>query len=226
MEKQNVHVGHRKRLRILVDKVGVDSLSEVQVLEYTLTFVFPRCDTNPIAHSLLETFGTFSKVLDAPWWEVAKVKGMGEETAKMLTTFPQIFFEYQRNKLGKKQKLLNRGDAQKFCMALLESRPKEEFYAICLNANSEVKAICKIAKGRTDEVSVNTRDIADVITRESPTGMVITHCHPDLSASPSTADIASTREIKKLLDMLGVQLIDHIIIGVESIFSFWENGMI
>ena len=60
-----IHDGHRQRLKDRFQKEGLDGFTEVQALELLLFYALPRQDTNPIAHRLLERFGSFSNVLDA-----------------------------------------------------------------------------------------------------------------------------------------------------------------
>ena len=62
----SVHEGHRERMRRQLKTSGMDSLSDVQVLEVALYYAIPRRDTNEIAHALLRRFGSLSGVLEAP----------------------------------------------------------------------------------------------------------------------------------------------------------------
>ena len=78
------HEGHRQRLRRRFLLEGLDNFDEVQVLELLLFYAIPRRDTNPIAHALLEQFGSLSGVLEAPVSALAQVPGMGENGATLL----------------------------------------------------------------------------------------------------------------------------------------------
>ena len=69
------HEGHRQRLRRRFLLEGLDNFDEVQVLELLLFYAVPRRDTNPIAHGLLERFGSLSGVLEAPVSALAQVPG-------------------------------------------------------------------------------------------------------------------------------------------------------
>ena len=61
----NPHKGHRERLKLRFLESGLDSFTDVQALELLLFYAIPQKDTNPIAHALLERFGSLSQVLDA-----------------------------------------------------------------------------------------------------------------------------------------------------------------
>ena len=80
-EEKNIHAGHRERLSNLVAKAGIENVSDVQALEFVLTYIFPRGDVNPLAHRLLDKFGTFADVLDADPIELESAKSIENDFA-------------------------------------------------------------------------------------------------------------------------------------------------
>lgn len=82
MENKNPHINHRKRLYALTEKIGIDNLTDIQAMELLLTYVIPRKDTNEIAHALLDEFGTFAGVLEAPISALEKIQGLDTERLK------------------------------------------------------------------------------------------------------------------------------------------------
>ena len=70
------HEGHRERVYNRFLREGLDNFEEHQALELLLFFAKPRCDTNALAHQLIDRFGSFAQVLDAPVSELLKVKGV------------------------------------------------------------------------------------------------------------------------------------------------------
>ena len=81
----SIHEGHRQRMRRQLKTSGMDSLSDVQVLEVLLYYAIPRADTNPIAHRLLERFGSLSGVLEAAPDELLNIEGMGDAAAQLIS---------------------------------------------------------------------------------------------------------------------------------------------
>ena len=81
-----LHGGHRHRLRQRFIQEGLDSFTEVQVLELLLFYSIPRIDTNEIAHLLIQRFGSLAQVLDTPVEELQKVPGIGENSACCCTS--------------------------------------------------------------------------------------------------------------------------------------------
>ena len=100
--EKHPHSGHRKRLRNLIDNVGLKSLNDIQIVELILTLTHARCDTNVIAHRLVDKFGSVSKILDADIQSLMEVEGIGLVTAQTLTYLPQIFDIYNEDKNKKK----------------------------------------------------------------------------------------------------------------------------
>ncbi len=89
------HVNHRRRMRERVRRTGLDQLPPHEVLEYLLYHSIPRGDVNPLAHRLLNLFGTVSAVLHAPREELIRVEGVGESTVRMLHAAASLVEAYR-----------------------------------------------------------------------------------------------------------------------------------
>lgn len=79
-----LHEGHRKRLKARYERAGLLDFADHEILELMLFEFLPRVDTNPIAHRLLDRFGTLDRVFAASEQELCEVEGIGPKTAKML----------------------------------------------------------------------------------------------------------------------------------------------
>ena len=90
----SVHNGHRERMRQEFLSGGLAHFSEPRVLELLLFYSRPRGDVNPLAHQLLETFGSLAGVLDDTPTDLAHVPGMGENTEAQLKLIPAIAARY------------------------------------------------------------------------------------------------------------------------------------
>ena len=92
-----IHDGHREKKRQQFLQHGLDSFAEHEVLELLLFYAIPRKDTNPIAHALMDRFGSLDAVLSAPVEELCRVKGVGESAAALLKLIPQV---YRRSRMA------------------------------------------------------------------------------------------------------------------------------
>ena len=85
-----IHDGHREKMRQRFLKGGLESFADHEALELLLYYAIPRKDTNPIAHALMDRYGSLSAVLTAPVEDLRKVEGIGENAAVLLKLAPQL----------------------------------------------------------------------------------------------------------------------------------------
>lgn len=222
MEKKNIHIGHRKRMRELVDKVGLENLNEIQALEFVLSYVIPMKDTNILAHELLKKFGSFSNVLDAPVKELEKTNLLGESSAKMLSQMKSIFQFYKLNKLKGQVSLKNIYELNKYFKNLLEDFEKENLYAIALTQTGGIVASRCLAVGSNKLITVEKRELADFAFTNKVQKIALGHNHPMGTSTPSKSDDEVTSKIKTWLNSIGVELVDHVVVGIDGTFSFKE----
>ena len=109
-EKSALHKGHRQRLKQRFLSDGLDQFEPHNVLEILLFFGIPQKDTNPIAHELINIFGSLSAAFDAPFEELLKIKGMTENAAVLMKMVPAIFRRYELDKLDQSAVLKNSRD--------------------------------------------------------------------------------------------------------------------
>lgn len=91
---QNVHAGHRARMRSLVENVGLERLNQHQILEYLLFFTIPRINTNPLAHGAVKKFKTVGNALTALPKELMDVKGIGLNSAVFLSALGNFYVKF------------------------------------------------------------------------------------------------------------------------------------
>ena len=94
-----VHDGHRDRMRKRIEQYGIDSLQDHEVLEYLLYAVVPRKDTNELAHTILDEFGSLGNVFDQPIERLQKVKGISYNMAIFLHSLSDVSRRYYRKSL-------------------------------------------------------------------------------------------------------------------------------
>ena len=85
-----IHDGHREKVRARFLAAGLDAFADHEALELLLYYAIPRRDTNPIAHALMERYGSLSAVLEAPVEDLRKVEGVGESAAVLLPPVPPL----------------------------------------------------------------------------------------------------------------------------------------
>ena len=224
-EDNNIHAGHRERLLETVYKVGLYGLSDVQVMEFILFYVFPRGDVNPLAHRLLDKFKNISTVLDASLNDLAVVKGMGQTSAKKLKSIVEIFNIYTSSKANKDDGLSNFGDIYGYAESLLRHKNTEELYVFGFNSSGEFVADRCLARGTLKMVGIDMREISNFVNTYNVPIVYVAHNHPDNSCKPSKQDIVSAEELKRKFEFSGCELRDNFIVGNDGIFSIYEKGL-
>ena len=104
MEDKNnisIHSGHRERMREKYRAAGLDAFSSHEVIELLLFYANKRSDTNPVAHRLIEHFGSLPAVLEAEYDDLIKVDGVGDTAATLITLMPHLFRRYTSEKAEK-----------------------------------------------------------------------------------------------------------------------------
>ena len=227
MEKnKNTHSGHRQRLRDIVNNTDVTALPEHQILELILTFVLPQKDVNPLAHELLNEFGSLANVFDASKDELMKIDGVGEIVASFLSFCSKLPEIYNKSRANSKIKLNNAKEIIKFLRDSIAITSIEKFYYLCLNAKGEVLCLKAIGSGSVTQLYINNRELIQQILKFPTQTVVICHTHPHGVLRPSDNDIAFTNNLKEILDSLCIRLCDHIIISPDGYFSFFQNKML
>ena len=221
-----MHEGHRDRVKNRFLNEGLDYFDQHQVLELLLFYAIPYKDTNSLAHDLIDKFGSLSAVLEADISELRKVKGVGKNTAVMLSMMPQLCRRYLNDKWGNRPQLASTRKAGEYIVTLFSGRLTEVFYAICLDAQNQVTHPALVHEGTIDTAPVYPREIVQAALRHQATGLILAHNHPGGSLNPSGADIDATRKIIEACDTVSIRVIDHIIVAGEKYYSFADNGLI
>ena len=221
---KHMHNGHRQRLTDTILNAGLRNVSDVVALEFILTYVIPRADTNDLAHRLLNKFGSMVEVLNADPNFLAEVEGMGETSAKKLHLFVDIFDYYTEKVLARKYSFKYRGQMTDYFESLLRFKGVETTYIVGVDASFRVKASYKLGEGGLLSVGISTHQIAKFITSVKPAYVVLAHNHPQGSCKPSLGDIEGTDVVENLVNSLGVKMIDHLIVGMDGIYGIKSKG--
>lgn len=222
----NIHAGHRTRLRNFANENGISNMPQHQALELLLSYVIPQKDTNPIAHDLMNEFGSFSAVLDAKPEDLIKVKGVGSKTADFISEIKEFFYLYKKSKLNKIIKINNTRDVFFFVSELIGDKPYEEILLVVVDGNNYVKHYETISKGVSNATSLNLRNLLQIVFKHNASNVIIAHNHPSGSAKPSTADDKLTKLVLTSLTLNGINLLDHMIVGTTNYYSYFIDGKI
>lgn len=220
----SVHNGHRDRMRQRFLQEGLDGFTDIQVLELLLFYCISRKDTNPIAHALLEQFGSLSQVLEAPVEELCKVEGIGENAAVFLQLVTQVGRYYLTDRVSKIKVLPTLESCAEYMRPLFFGRKVEMVYLLCLDAKCKVLCCRKIAEGSVNSTGISVRKIVEMALAANASSVVLAHNHPGGLAIPSSEDVAVTRRVVAALQAVEIHFIDHIVVADDDYVSMVQSG--
>ena len=220
----SVHKEHRQRLRKQFLDGGLKNFTEYQILELLLFYVIPRQDTNPTAHALIERFGSLSKVLDAPIYELEKVKGVGPNAALLLRLITEVSKSYVLDRTQKERAMNSMEDCCEYLKYCFVNKRVEAVYMLCLDAKCKMLSCKEVGVGSVNSANVPIRRIVEMALAENATSVILAHNHPSGDARPSTEDISTTRRVAAALSMVDVILADHIIVADDDYVSLTQSG--
>lgn len=227
MPDDNLHIGHRERLRKRFLEEGLDTFDDHQVLELLLFHAIPRGDTNPTAHRLIRRFGSLSAALEADPKDVASVEGIGDKAAVFLSMIPQVTRRYFHDRVLRDRPKLSTSEAvTEYLIPLMAGRPEEVFYVLCLDTQCRVVYPALVSEGTVKEAAVYPRHVVEEAIRHRAASVILAHNHPAGTAKPSQQDHQLTRLLVHALGPLDIKVLDHIIVAGDQAFSFAREGIL
>ena len=220
----SIHAGHRARLRQRFLKEGLSGFSEHEVLELLLTYAIPQRDVNPLAHRLMERFGSLAGVLEAGPDDLMQVDGIGESAAAFLVLMPQLMGVYQHSALGERPVITDLSTARRYVQALYVGVHEEHLYMICLDQRGRVLCPALLHKGTVDQVQLYPREVVETALRHHAHAVLLVHNHPSGSPEPSQDDYDVTRTLISALNVIGVRVVDHLIVSPGGLYSMMHNS--
>ncbi len=217
---ENVHKGHRMRLKQRFVEHGLDNFNDINALELLLCFAIPRRDTNVIAHRLLDHFGSFKNVCEVSIDRLTDVNGVGESAAILINLVAAMAKRYMLecnsitgsslddvNKLGK------------YMASLFMYEKVEVAIAVCLDNMLRPISVTEIGRGVVNITPISKKRLIDAVVTSNAASVALAHNHIGSVIYPSDEDIAVTKDISNLLKSIGVRLTDHIIVMGSEYYS-------
>ena len=219
-------------MRERFEKVGFEGWSKVEILEFLLYSVYTRCDTNPIAHRLLDyNRDSFVKLLnnaDDPAMS-EYVEGVGRNTLLFLRSL-RLFMDYYRDEEVKENPIrLTSDNFADFLRTVKFSDEKEEIILICLDRGMRSKCLIRLTEQSDYDFAVAKIDkVVRAATQSGASNVILVHNHPSGNKMVSVDDITMTIRMRDILNPFGIHLVDHFIVcgdDVVSIFMTMAKSM-
>lgn len=215
----SIHKGHRERVRnkFFANGCSLNGFYEHQVLEMLLFFSHVRTDVNPLAHKILNHFGSLSAILNAGVNELINF-GLSPNTA-MLIKLVNAIPAYSEEMQYQNAVFTSVDSVMDFTCTLLKNHSDERICVLCLNADRKLLHYEYINIGLPDKTEFPFRRAVEIALNHKAVNIVIAHNHPSKSEEPSSQDISCTKAIDVMLHGLGIKLLEHIIVAYPYCYA-------
>lgn len=210
------HTGHRERLR---QKFLDGRLADYELLELLLGYAIPRRDVRPLARMLIAQFGGVGAVLAAPVDKLTRIPGMGRNTAVFIKSINQLMIIGYHDDMKSQSIFHDRRTLANYCKAQLMGKTIEEVHTLYLDVDYRLLSDEVHTRGTWDESSVYPREILKRALVLNARNVVMVHNHPTIGRSFSQDDIKITAQVQELLNSVGIELYDHLVVSGTIVYS-------
>jgi len=219
--------GHRNRVKERFWKEGPESFSDEDLLELLLFFGIPRKDTRGLARELLKAFGgSLSRILDTEVQALLEFPQLGPSAILPLKVVHEVARRYLRARLLEAPYLKSPKEVYQYLLYELKGEKKEVFMVIYLASDNRVLSLERVFEGTITESAVYPREVFGKAYALKASQIILAHNHPSGNLVPSEADRHLTKLFLLAGRLLHLKVLDHLIVGGDSYFSFAEEGLL
>jgi len=201
-------------------RIGEGALSLVELL----ALIVGGPQQLEIAVALLAQFD-LPGLAQANLSELDAVPGLGEASAARVKAALELARRLALVAAGEKPQICNPTDAAVMMMAEMSHREQETFWVLFLNARNRVIGSQELYRGDLNQSPVRVGEVFREAVRRNCAAIIIGHNHPSGDPSPSPEDVSVTHELASAGKLLGVEVLDHLVIGQQRWVSLRERGL-
>ncbi|MEK5185748.1 RadC family protein [Solibacillus sp. FSL W7-1324] len=222
MKIHDVHEADRPRERLI--RQGAKSLSNQELIAILLGTGTKRESVLTVANRVLINFEKLHNLKHATLEEITEIKGIGEAKAVLLLAAIELGRRLASKDLEERFTIRSPEDAATFLMQDMTSLQQEHFVCLFLNVKNQVLHKQTIFVGSLNASIVHPREIFREAVKRSAASIICSHNHPSGIPTPSPEDIDVTTRLYEAGKIVGVDLLDHVIIGDHQFISMKEKG--
>lgn len=219
---RDVHQDDRPRERL--KRQGAESLSNQELIAILLRTGTKEESVLHIANRVLTSFEQLHELKHAAIEEIMSVKGIGEAKAIQLLAAIELGRRMSQQRIEDRYTIRSPQDAATYLMADMTALLQEHFVVLFLNVKNQIIHKQTIFIGSLNASIVHPREIFREAVKRSAASLVCAHNHPSGNPAPSPEDIEVTKRIQEAGYIIGIELLDHVIIGDHQFISLKEKG--
>jgi len=217
-------VSERPRERL--QKFGVESLSAQEILALILGRGISGESVMVTAQRLLSEFGSLKGIADASVEELSQVKGIGIAKASQIKAAFELANRLEGySETAKKPLVKTPEDVASLVKSRLKGKKREHFLALLLDTRNQLIKVSEISVGSLDTSVVHPREVFKEAISASAASVIFVHNHPSGDPTASEDDIKLTKRLAEAGEVVGIDVLDHIIIGDKNYLSLKREGL-
>jgi DNA repair protein RadC len=220
------YLEHRDRLRQRILGKGAQSLADYEVVEYLLMSALPRRDVKPTAKALIARFGSLAGVLAADPRDLADIAYVKDSAIATFKIAHEAARRMAREELADKPVISSWDQLLAYCRIAMGHDKVEQFHLLFLDRKNRLIADEAQQRGTVDHTPVYPREVVKRALELGASALILVHNHPSGDPTPSSADIAMTREVREAAETLGISVHDHLVIAKSGHASFRALGLL
>jgi DNA repair protein RadC len=205
---------------------GAAALSDTELIALFLGSGLPGHNVFEVARSLLARFGSLRAMLDATPADFKGLRGIGPAKVAVLLAVVETARRALAEKARERPLIDSPGAVEDYLRLLIGSRPYEVFVCLFLDARHRLIHTEESSRGSLTRMAVYPREIVRRALSLNAAGLIVAHNHPSGAAKPSASDRRLTRVLRDSLALIDVRLVDHLVVGANTVFSFAHAGWI
>ncbi len=224
MHVKDIPKEERPRERFL--KVGVSNLTNQELLSILIKTGTKKYSAMDLALKILNEIGNIKILKDVNVSKLMNIEGIGIVKAIEISTAIELGKRIYFNSPNHKEKLINANEIYNSCKYLFVGKMQEEFYCLYFNNKQELIERKLLFMGTINRSVVHPREIFKEAYLTSASSIVCIHNHPSGDTKPSREDIIFTKTLIEIGNVNKIPIVDHIIVGDNSYYSFYESNNI
>lgn len=222
---RDIPLCEKPRERLL--SVGASNLSNEELISIILGTGTKNKSVKELSYDILKSIKTLSDLKEYSINKLTKIKGIGKTKAISLVAAIELGRRvYSTNTEKHKVKMTTSKDVYMYFKEKLENKKQEYFYVLYLDTKKNLIEKKMIFKGTVNTTITHPREIFKEAFNLSSSAIICVHNHPTGDSFPSNKDIVFTNRLKKTSSILGIEFLDHIIIGKNEYYSFFKERKI
>ncbi len=205
---------------------GVGALSDAEVLAIFIRTGVAGKTALDLAREMLTDVGSLRGLLNLPREEVCRYKGIGQTKYVQFQAGLELGRRYLLEKIDRVDLITSSQLCRDYLMMCLRDKPHESFYALYLDSKHRIIHHHELFRGTIDKASVPIREVVVEALKYNAAAMIVAHNHPSGVAEPSQADKSLTESLSIALQMVGIKLLDHMVVGDSEVISLAEMGVL